>query len=302
MTQVSVVIVHWNVPELLRRCLRSVEDEISRSGMDAEIIVVDSASQELGVDEVEAEFTGTRFIRMRQNNGYAAANNVGIQASTGEAVFVLNPDTELLPGALEQLWKASQISSHVGLVAPLLLNTDGSLQSHGYTFPTPRTLLFDFIPVPARLYASRLNGRVPLGDGELPVAIDYALGGAMLIRRAALLEAGCFDERYGMYSEEVDLARKLERLRWTRLLAPKARVIHHGGQSTGQRPEAMREALWRSRALYYRYWGSKRDQLLARAAVSLGTRWQDRTTAPEQRAANARIRRFFTGTMGEFDA
>ena len=122
------------------------------------------------------------------------STNAGVARSNGQAVLALNPDTELLPGALSGLWETLHIAAHIGLVAPLLLNPNGSLQSHGYRFPGVANVLCDFIQLHPQLVASPLNGRVPIGDGVQPVQIDYPLGAAMLLRRAALAQAGGFDE------------------------------------------------------------------------------------------------------------
>ena len=114
-----------------------------------------------------------------------------------------------------------------------------------------------------------------------------------MLRRSALEDAGGFDESYFMYSEEVDLAQRLARRGWTRLLAPRAKVIHLGGQSTGQQPAQMYEALWLSRARYHKLWTPRTKRRVIAAAVSIGTRWQDRTANTERRHANRRIRGAF---------
>jgi hypothetical protein len=285
--------VHWNVPALLDACLTSVEDEVARSCLTTETLVVDSASDSSELRAVLNRHPSVRTLFLEENRGYAAGCNAGMRSSCGEAVLLLNPDTELLPGALKTLWTTLQLSPRIGLVAPLLLNPDGSLQSWGYRFPGARNVLLDFFPLHPRLVESTFNGRMPHGDGELPIAIDYPLGAAMLVRCATAEQVGLFDEHYGMYCEEIDFAQRLARDGRTRLLAPAARVIHHGGQSTGQRPSAMHQALWLSRARYYRCWAARRTCLIAWLAVELGTRWQDRSAATERRAANARIRRAF---------
>jgi GT2 family glycosyltransferase len=293
---IAIVVVHWNVPTLLDACLRSIADVTVRSYLRTSVLVVDSASDSPELQAVLARHPGARTFFLTENHGYAAGCNAGIRATDSEAVLLLNPDTELQPGALDALWSRLQIRPHIGLVAPLLVNPDGSLQSWGYRFPGVRNILLDFFPLHPRLVESTFNGRMPHGDGELPIAIDYPLGAAMLVRRSAVEQAGLLDETYGMYCEEIDLAQRLARAGYTRLLAPTARVIHHGGQSTGQRPAAMHEALWFSRARYYRLWTTRRTRLMAYLSVELGTRWDDRRAGPERRAANARIRRVFRRT------
>lgn len=291
--ELSIVVVHWNVPELLRACLASIEAEKGRTKLAVQTIVVDSASDQHPPGKVAAAFPEVELLELGENRGYAAGCNAGIARASGEAVLLLNPDTELLAGALEVLWRTLHVAAYVGLVAPLLVNTDGSLQSHGYRFPGVLNVLCDLLPVPARLVESPLNGRVRLGDGVQPLRIDYPLGAAMLLRRAALAAVGGLDEAYGMYSEEIELARRLDAAGWTALLAPAARVVHHGGRSTGQRPGAMYEALWSSRARYYARWGTPLQRRMLPPLVAVGTRLSERGAPAERQAANARIRARF---------
>lgn len=295
----SIVVVHWNVPELLRACLESILAESRGSDLRIETIVVDCASPDDGYREVLERFSDARLIELLENRGYAAGCNAGIGVATGAAILLLNPDTELLSGSLDVLWRTVHVAAHVGLVAPLLLNPDGSIQSAGYRFPGAMNVLLDLLPVHPRLVESPLNGRVPVGDGVQPIRIDYALGAAILLRRDALEAVGPLDESYGMYSEEIDWARRLADAGWTALLAPAARVVHHGGRSTAQQPDAMYEALWASRARYFERWGSERQRRVIGALVRAGTRLDDRRADPGRRAANTRIRERFRQSGGD---
>ena len=292
-TDVSIVIVHWNVAHLLAGCLRSVVAEVERSGLTASILVVDSASPDRSYREIVSAYGEVELLALEENRGYAAGCNAGIRCGDSEAVLLLNPDTELLPGSLLTLWETLQIAPHIAMTAPLLLNTDGSIQSAGYRFPGVANVLFDLFPINHRLAESPLNGRVPVGDGVQPIRIDYPLGAVMMLRRSALEEIGLLDESYGMYSEEIDLARSMAGAGWTTLLAPAARVLHHGGQSTGQRPETMHEALWSSRAAYFERFGRPRQRAIIAAIVEAGMRWADRQATPERRETNALIRQRF---------
>lgn len=268
----SIIIVHWNTPRLLAECLASIERERSSFPDPVEVLVVDCASTAPGLDDALAVAPGTRLIRMSENRGYAAGCNAGARSASGDPLIILNADTILEPHSLGELTRVFELAPHIGMAAPLLLNTDGSIQSAGYRFPGLVNLLFDLWPVPARLYASSLNGRLGPGNGKLPYAVDYALGAALAIRRAAYDDVGGFDEGYGMYSEEIDLARALHARGWTCLLAPAARITHVGGASTGQMPSEMQAALWRSRGRYLRRWESPTRRRAIAAAVGLSCR------------------------------
>jgi GT2 family glycosyltransferase len=293
MIDLSIVVVHWNVPVLLAGCLSSIALEVDRSGLAACTVVVDNASPDRRVVEVVREFDGVDLIELHENRGYAAGCNAGIRHCDADVILLLNPDTEFLPGVLRTLWDTLHVAPHIGMTAPLLLNTDGSIQSTGYQFPGVANMLFDLFPIHPRLVESPLNGRVPIGDGVQPIRIDYPLGAAMLVRRSALDSVGMLDELYGMYSEEIDFAHRLSDGGWTTLLAPSARVIHHGGQSTGQRADAMHEALWLSRATYFERFASRRQRRLVATIVAAGLLRTDRQTTPARRETDARIRERF---------
>lgn len=266
------MVVSWNTRELLARCLSSIARERARSGLVVETVVVDNGSTDGSAAMVAERYPKARLIGLTENRGFAAANNLALAGARGSTVLLVNPDAELLDGALGALWRALHAAPHVGLVAPLLLNPDGSVQSAGYDFPGLAQVLIDLFPLHPRLVASRLNGRVTRQDGVSPIAIDHPLGACMLARREVVEQVGALDEGYFMYSEEIDWCRRIRAAGWTILLAPAARAIHHGGQSTGQAPEAMFQALHRSRARYLRRYESPWVLTVASGAARLGAR------------------------------
>lgn len=264
------MVINWNVPELLDDCLQSIYRVMQSSDVSVDVVVVDSASSIAGHREVLKRYPDASLIQLQENCGYGAACNAGARKTTGSAILFLNPDTLLHAGALDDLFAAMHLAPHIGLVAPLLLNANGSIQSMGYRFPGAVNILCDLIPVPDRLYQSSLNGRMQAGNGRFPVAIDYALGAALMARREAFEHAGGFDESFFMYSEEVDFQRRLAETDWTRLLVPTARITHLGGQSTGQQPDDMYSALWQSRIQYFDRWAGARQRATVRLAARIG--------------------------------
>lgn len=266
---ISVVIVSWNTRELLSGCIASVIRQAHNAALRVEIIVVDNASSDGTMDLLQHEYPGVTIIALQENQGFAAANNLGIAQARGNALLLLNPDTEMFPGSLAGLWWALKASPRVGMAGALLLNPDGSLQSAGYRFPGLVQVFLDLFPLHPRLIGSRLNGRIPPGDGLSPVAIDHPLGACMLVRREVIEQVGMLDERYFMYSEEIDWCRRIKAAGWMILTAPSARVIHYGGQSTGQMPDAMFLQLHRSRNRYFRRYHSSGFAYASGAIVHL---------------------------------
>lgn len=287
MVDVSIIIVHWNVPSLLEACLASIQRE--RFSAATEIIVVDNGSDTPALREVIARHPAVQPLFLGENRGYAAGCNAGLRAARGSAALLLNPDTEVLAGALETMWTTLRVARHVGMVAPILMNPNGSLQSAGYRFPGIANVVLDLLPAPPRLLESSLNGRFSPGDGVTPYRVDYPLGAAMLVRRAAWEDVGLLDEGYGMYCEEIDWARRFAERGWTILVAPSARLVHHGGSSTRQRAEAMRLALWESRARYLARWGTPRQRALIPRIVVLGMHPRMRRPTDDRRANDRAI-------------
>ncbi len=246
----SVVIVSWNTRALLERCLSSVREDVHRARVSSEIVVVDNASHDGTPDMIRECFPDVSLIALDRNSGFAAATNVGLRRSCGGAILLLNPDTEIQPGAIAAMLSTLDAMPHVGMVSGLLLNPDGTLQSSGYRFPGLAQALLDFFPLHPRLMNSALNGRISPRDRQSPYAVDHPLGACMLVRREVVVQVGSLDESYFMYSEEVDWCHRMRAAGWTILMNPGASIIHYGGQSTRLMPEEMFLQLHRSRARY----------------------------------------------------
>ncbi|MCX7855136.1 MAG: glycosyltransferase family 2 protein, partial [Anaerolineae bacterium] len=201
--------------------------------------------------------------------------------------WLLNPDTEVLPGATVALIAAMEAHPRVGVAGAKLLYPDGSLQHSAFRFPGLVQLAFDLFPLPSRLYETRLNGRYPRQsyEGESPFFVDHPLGAAMMVRTEAIEQVGLLDERYRIYCEEIDWCWRMRRAGWRALCVPAARVVHHTGRSTGQVPVSSFVHLWTSRArLYARHHGPI-TRRLARILVWAGMRQRMRDATPEWQEA-----------------
>jgi N-acetylglucosaminyl-diphospho-decaprenol L-rhamnosyltransferase len=257
---ISVIIVTWNVRQLLEECLRALCSPEVREDLQLEVIVVDSASTD-GTSEWLSNQPGIKPFRLEENVGFGRANNVGMQAARSEHLLLLNPDTVPQPGCLKPLLQFQRDHATAGIVSPRLLNKGGTLQRAAFRFPTLRMHMIDLFPLPkwvpgrirTRIADSRLNGRYPEElTAREPFKIDHPLGACMLVSREAYSKAGGFDERIFMYSEEIDLTLRYQAAGYECWQVPSSSVIHLGGQSTGQAPARMKKALWRSRLYLYR--------------------------------------------------
>jgi GT2 family glycosyltransferase len=233
MVDLSVVVVSWNVRDLLRQCLHSVQASLPPGGV--ELIVVDNGSTDGSVDTLRREFPAVKLIANERNKGFPAANNQGLEISTGRYVLLLNPDTEVLGDSLADMLAFADSHSDVGMVGPKLLNSDGSIQSSRRRFPTWTTALFESTWLQSRAPRRLLEQYYVLDRSDDEVQdVDWIYGAAMLVRRAAFEQVGPMDEGYFMYSEELDWCRRLRDAGWRVVYLPTARIVHHGGKSSEQ--------------------------------------------------------------------
>jgi N-acetylglucosaminyl-diphospho-decaprenol L-rhamnosyltransferase len=279
---IGVVIVSFNTVALLRDCLASLHV----CTLPLRVIVVDNASADASATMVRDAFPEVELLALTENVGFARGTNIGLAALGFGAepaphvaqpayVLALNPDTVVHPGAIEALVAFLDAHQRVGMVGPRLRNPDGSLQAAAFRFPTVLMTALDLFPpgevLPGRLYNSWWHGRYPQERiGTEPFPIDHPLGACMLIRSAALAEVGGLDERYFMYSEEIDWCWRLRAAGWAIWQVPAAEVTHVGGAATSQFRGKMLVALYRSRAHFVASYYSARRRRAHRLVVLAG--------------------------------
>src|SRR5262245_3344677 len=192
----GVVIVNWNVRDLLAACLDSVYTDLAQSRLRAAVCVVDNGSTDGSAAMLREQFPHTRVLEA-ENHGMGAGNNLGlrtlIDAYEPFALLVLNPDTVVHVGALQTLVTFLRQHPRSGVAAPKLLNPDGTLQHAGFRFPGLRQAAFDLFPPRGRfqrLINSPFNGRYPEAwySGGTPFQVDHTLGAAFAVRRTAVEE------------------------------------------------------------------------------------------------------------------
>lgn len=267
----SIVIVNWNVRELLRACLKSLTDDERRTAVDEqassvirrpsslEIIVIDNASSDGSAAMVAAEFPAVTLIANSENRGFTGGNNQGISIARGRYVFFLNPDTVVAGDALATMSAYMDAHPAVGACGPQLLYGDGSLQSSRRRFPTLMTALFESTPLawhwPAahNPWARRYHMEDTQTSQALPgETVDWLVGAALMVRREALAQVGGFDEGYFMYSEELDWCRRAKYAGWQIVHLPDAQVVHYEGKSSEQVVAARHIRFQTSRVRYFR--------------------------------------------------
>lgn len=249
--RLSILVVSWNVRDLLRDCLASVRATVALPVDDYEVIVVDNQSHDGSADMVAREFPWVRLIRNSRNSGFGAANNTAFHASTGATVLLLNPDTVVLPGALDDLLRAIESDGTIGVIGSRLLNTDGTLQrwTAGAT-PTVWRLAMHTLFL-GKVLPKAIRGRplYLLDDITHAEDVDWLSGACLALRREAL-QSTIFDERFFMYGEDLELCHRLKAEGWRVVYFPQSSIIHHHGKSTAQSEDAQIAGLKGPRAFY----------------------------------------------------
>ncbi len=316
--QLGVLIVSWNVRDLLERCLYSLFAELDRSRIEARVVVVDNASRDGSPEMIRLQFPRVELIAREDNLGFAKGNNLGMRAlgllhfdsdltvtppslstalgseeDVGRVgmVLLLNPDTEVQPGAIKTLLDVIVSRPDAAIVTSRLSYSGGAFQHSAFRFPGLSQLYIELFPVPGRVYESRLNGRYPRKryDAGQPFEIDTPLGAVMLLRPESIEQVGPFDEEFVLYCEEVDWAARFKEAGWKNLCAPAAHIIHHEGKSTSQVRVESFVKLWTSRYRLHTKHPQFAPMWLARRIVIAGMKRKMRDTSPEMKAACEKI-------------
>lgn len=234
LVDLSIIIVSWNVADLLKSCLNSILGAYSTS-YHIEIIVVDSASSDHTIQMLRENFPQITLLAQAENLGFTRCNNIGLKAANGRYLMLLNPDTEIIGNALSEMIAYLEANSQVGIVGPHTLNSDGSFQSTRRRFPSiaigflESTWLQTFAP-------KTLLDHYYVNDApdDALMDVDWVQGSALMLRRALYEQIGGLDEAYVMYSEELDWCKRAKNAGWRVVFLGSARIIHHGGKSSEQ--------------------------------------------------------------------
>jgi N-acetylglucosaminyl-diphospho-decaprenol L-rhamnosyltransferase len=249
---VSISLVNTNSRELLLACLESL------AGVDAEIVVLDNASEDGSAAAVRERYPEVRLIEQRRRAGFGTNHNTVIRATTGRYVFILNEDTTSDDWGFERMVAHLDANPRVAALGPRLIYPDGREQSSAWRFPSPDAALLGLVTL----------GRAGIrqSGGSETRDVDWAMAAALLVRREALDEVGLFDEGFFIYSEETDICRRLRDAGWRTQFFPSVTVVHHESQFSAGIPERRINEMWRGR---HRYWRKHHSAAGARAAALL---------------------------------
>ncbi|NLG17397.1 MAG: glycosyltransferase family 2 protein [Fibrobacter sp.] len=244
--ELSIIIVSFNVRDYLLACVASIKK--NTAGIAYEIIIVDNNSSDNSADAVIEAYPDVKLIRNTGNPGFARANNQAFEMSRGEFLLLLNPDTEVKPGAIERVLEFIKNEKTAAIAGCRNVGSDGSLQKSITRFPgvirnLAQAFFIDRLFFPERKQATYYR--------PAPFKADSVGGAFMMVRRVALNGEQLLNTDYFMYSEEKDLALRLKRAGWETWFLPTVEIIHHGGKSTSSMPEKMFLEVQKSQAMFY---------------------------------------------------
>jgi hypothetical protein len=233
----SIIIVNWNSANFLSKCLASIY--VNTKSISFEVLVVDNASFDGCGKMIRKEFPAVRFIQSEENLGFARANNLAFTHSNGEVLLFLNPDTEVVGTALQDMMTCLKSRADAGVVGPQLLNSDFSIQTSCVrSFPSILNRILDSDYLRAKFRKSSLWGNRVLFEARRDsVPVEAISGACLMIRRSVFETVGHFSSEYFMYAEDTDLCYRVQMSGWKNYYAGGATVIHHGGQSSNSQPE-----------------------------------------------------------------
>jgi N-acetylglucosaminyl-diphospho-decaprenol L-rhamnosyltransferase len=280
-SRVDVVVVCWNDKEKISTALDSVFGltEVRRDPSFAHVVVSDNGSADGSREYVDERYGGrVQIVENGANLGFAAACNRAFAASSSEYVFLLNPDAELKDHALAEIVAFMDEHPRCGIAGSRIYNYDGSVQQSIGEFDSWAGAFLrssawgDLAPLRRFSNGASLSG---FATFDAPRRVDLVIGAALAIRRSMLEAIGPFDERFFLYHEEVDYAKRAADAGWETWFVPASEAVHEGmGSARGQynvekRKQASRRKYWikhHGRAWYYTLVGA----LVGRYALYAG--------------------------------
>ncbi|TSC92007.1 MAG: putative glycosyltransferase [Parcubacteria group bacterium Licking1014_17] len=228
MPKVSIIIVHYRVPELLKLNLKSIENTLK--GFDYETIVVDWGAIRKTADMIKEGFPNVRYLPFKENNGYAKGVNTGAENARGEYLLFLNPDIILKENSVQKMVRYMEEHPDIGILGPKLLGFDGLIQHSYFRFYKPITVILRRLSWLAKIFNLRrvIDNFLMLDTNPNKIQTpDWLMGSVLMVSRQALNKVGKMDERFFMYFEDVDWCRRFWQNGYKVVYYPEAVMYHY---------------------------------------------------------------------------
>lgn len=268
--ELSIICVNWNSLSYLLECIASVYEHTLQISF--EIIVVDNASPEGGIEIVAEKFPLVKIVRSDSNIGFAGANNLGFRHSAGRFILLLNPDTKVTGSAINTMLDRIKSLPDAGIVGCKLLNTDLSVSTTSIQkFPTILNQLLSVERLRLRFPTCPLWDIGPLfSENSIPVKVEVIPGACMMLKRDVFERAGLLTEDYFMYAEDIDLNYKLRVLGFSSYYVGDAQMIHYGGRSSSRHQVSQWSTIMTYRAMLKFYRMSRGNLYGAAYRIAMG--------------------------------
>jgi GT2 family glycosyltransferase len=267
----AVSIVSYRTPDLLATCLSALEAQ--RADLRLDVTVVDNASGDGSAELVADRFPWACLVRNPRNVGFGAAHNQTLREAVTRArcLLVLNADTVPAAGALRHLVSFLDAHPDVAVVGPRLRYPDGRTQPSRRRFPTPLTLFLESTQVQRFWSDNHVLRRYYVADrsDDQTQEVDWLVGACLCVRSEAARQVGLFDERFFLYSEELDWCRRFRAAGWRVVYSPEAEVMHLEGASTRLNLAARDRSFQTSKLRYAQTWHGWRIATALRAYLAL---------------------------------
>lgn len=259
----SIIMVNWKSIDYLTQCIKSIETQTMCS---YEIIVIDNDSGE----EEQAKLQKIKNICLilnKKNVGFAAANNQGFKIARGEYIFMLNPDTCLLNNAIDVLISYLDKNYCIYAAAPKLFYSKArDYHPSIKRFHTPLNLFLNMLPLAG--YIKSIFSKITL-EADKTIPVQCVWGAAILFKREVFQKIGFLDERFFLYTEEVDFCRRMYDKGLKLYYHPKAEVIHYGGKSQNKSSHKKSILIWESMTKYFEKYYSKRHITICYSIITV---------------------------------
>lgn len=226
--KVSVVIVHYQVPDLLKKCIQSIHNYFL--GFDYEIIVVDNHSPDPSWKLLINDFPDVNFIALEDNLGFSKANNFGVKHAKGDYVYILNPDTEIEGDYFKEILDFADQQSRFGSLGLRMHNAEGLF------LPESKRSVPALVNSFEKLFTKLSNNsktyyRNDIGETDI-AEVEIMTGANLLMKKSVYEDVGGFDERYFMYGEDIDLCYTILKKGYRNFYYGRYAILHHKGEST----------------------------------------------------------------------
>ncbi|MDD5251002.1 MAG: glycosyltransferase family 2 protein [Patescibacteria group bacterium] len=222
----SIIILNYKSKGLVKQCLKALR--LNPPTVSHEIIVVDNDSRD-GVGEMLVrDFPEVRFIQTGKNRGYAAGNNIGLGASNGRLLLILNPDISVRAGSVDELVEFMDANPKIGIAGPKLVKATGEVDQSCYRYPTCLVPLYRRTPLGRTAFGRRALGEYLMADYDRRDVrgVDWLLGAVLLVRREAFEQIGPLDEQFPLYFEDTDWCRRFWEAGWQVTYFPGSEMVH----------------------------------------------------------------------------